>query len=264
VRGDAGEQPLRRRAQAGGPVLPDQLVVAADAAGGDDDGLRRDLELAGRVAGAGLTAGDVAGLEDGAADAGDRAAADDQLVDAVAEQQLQHAPVGRGAHPAGEGLDEARPGAPDDVEARHRVAVAGGGVAAALGPADDREEADALLAQPRPLLPRGELQVGLGPPARPVVLRAVEAGGAEPVLPGQLERVAHPEPALLGRVDEEQPAEGPPGLPAEGLLGLLVEQDHPLPRIGQLRGGDQPGQPCPHHDDVGVGHVSPRWRSSPT
>ena len=75
-----------------------------------------------------------------------------------------------GAHPAGERLDDAGTGAPDDVEARHRVAVAGGGVAAALGPADDREEADALLLEPGALLAGGELEVGLGPLARPVVL----------------------------------------------------------------------------------------------
>ena len=131
--------------------------------------------------------------------------------------------------------------------------MAGGGVAAALGPADDREEPDALLLEPGPLLPRRELQVGLGPLARPVVLGAVEAGGAEPVLAGQLQGVVHPQPALLRGVDEEQPAEGPPGLAAEGRLGLLVEEDHPLAGVGQLGGGDQAGQPRPHDDDVGLG-----------
>ena len=38
-----------------------------------------------------------------------------------------------------EGLDDPGPGAPGDVEAGHRVAVPVGQVAAALGPADDRE-----------------------------------------------------------------------------------------------------------------------------
>ena len=127
--------------------------------------------------------------------------------------------------------------------------MAGGGVAAALGPADDREEADALLLEPGALLPRGELQVGLGPLARPVVLGAVEPGGAEPVLPGQLEGVVHAQPALLRGVDEEQPAEGPPGLAAEGCLGLLLEQDHPLAGVGEFRGGHEAGQPRPHDDD---------------
>ena len=86
------------------------------------------------------------------------------------EAQVEQAGVDRGPDPAGERRDDARPGAPDDVEARHRVAVPGGGVPAALGPADDREEADALLLEPGPLLPRRELDVGLGPLPRPVVL----------------------------------------------------------------------------------------------
>ena len=43
--------------------------------------------------------------------------------------------------------------------------------AAALGPADDREEPDALLVQPGALLAGREVDVGLGPAARPVVLR---------------------------------------------------------------------------------------------
>ena len=63
----------------------------------------------------------------------------------------------------------------------------------------------------------------------------------------------HPQPALLRGVDEEEAAEGPPGLAAEGRLGLLVEQDHPLAGVGQLGGGDQPGQPRTHDDDVRFG-----------
>ena len=47
------------------------------------------------------------------------------------------------AHARHERLDDAGPGAPGDVEARHRVAVLGGEVAAALGPADDGEPAQA-------------------------------------------------------------------------------------------------------------------------
>ena len=85
---------------------------------------------------------------------------------------------------------------------------------------------------------------------------AVEAGRAEPVLPGQLERVVHPQPALLRGVDQEQPAERPPGLAAEGRLGLLLEQDHPLAGVGQLGGGHQPGQTGPHDDDVGLAAFS--------
>ena len=218
------------------PPMPPEVTTTACAV------ISKSLDLGARAR---LAAGDVAGLEHRAAHAGDRAAGDDQLGDPVPEAQLDQAGVDRGAHPAGERLDDAGPGAPDDVEAGHRVAVPGGGVAAALGPADHREEPDALLLEPGPLLPRRELQVGLGPLPGPVVLGAVEAGGAEPVLPGELQRVVHAQPALLRGVDEEQPAEGPPGLAAEGRLGLLVDQDHPLAGVGQLGGGDQAGQPAP-------------------
>ena len=97
-------------------------------------------------------------------------------------------------------------------------------VAAALGPLHQREEAQALLVQPGPLLAGREVDVGLGPLPRPEVLVAVEAGRAQPVLPGELVRVVDPQPALLGAVDEEQAAERPERLAAERGLRLLVEQ----------------------------------------
>ena len=74
-------------------------------------------------------------LEQLAAHAGHRAAADGQRVDLVAEAQLDEPARLRLAHPPLERLDHAGAGAPREVEARHRVAVAGGEVAAALGPA---------------------------------------------------------------------------------------------------------------------------------
>ena len=123
--------------------------------------------------------------------------------------------------------------------------MAVGVVAAALGPADDGEEAHALRVQPGPLLPGREVDVRLGPLARPVVLVAVEAGGAEPVLEGQVVAVLDPQPALLGRVDEEEAAEGPVRLAADGLLGLLVEQDDRAARVDELGGGREPASPAP-------------------
>ena len=59
-----------------------------------------------------------------------------------------------------------------------------------------------------------------------------------------------PQPALLGGVDEEEPAEGPERLAAEARLGLLLDEHDPAPGVGQLGGGDQPGQPGPDDDDV--------------
>ena len=117
------------------------------------------------------------------------------------------------------------PGAPGDVEARHRVAVPDRAVAAALGPADHREEAHALRVQPGALLAGGEVDVGLGPAPRPVVLGAVEAGAcrASPASASSCESLM-PQAPLLGRVDQEQPAERPERLAAERRLRLLLDE----------------------------------------
>ncbi len=139
----------------------------------------------------------------------DRAGRRGQRVDPVPEQQLHLAPLGGGAHPLLERREHARAGAPGDVEPGYGVAVPGGEVTPALGPADHREEADALRVQPGPLLAGREVDVRLRPSARPVVLGAVEAGAALPVLQRQLGGVLDPHPALLGGVDEEEAAEGP-------------------------------------------------------
>jgi hypothetical protein len=50
------------------------------------------------------------------------------------------------------------------VEARHRIAVPVGQVAASLGPGDHREQPNPHRVQPPPLLPGGEVDVGLRPP----------------------------------------------------------------------------------------------------
>nr|BFE71490.1 hypothetical protein GCM10020092_047910 [Actinoplanes digitatis] len=111
-----------------------------------------------------------------------------------------------------------------------------------------------------------ELHVGLGPLARPVVLVAVEGGAAEPVLPGQVGAVAHAHPALLGRVDQEEPAERPERLPAEALLGLLVEQEHLSSGVGQFGCRGQAGKARAHDDHICVhaptlGMIMPTWWS---
>ena len=120
-----------------------------------------------------------------------------------------------------------------------------GAAVAALRPADDREEPVALLVQPGALLAGGEVEVGLGPAARPEVLVAVELRRAHPVLRRELEAVLDAHPALLGAVDEEEAAEAPEGLAAERLLALLVDEHDPLAAVGELGGGDEPGETGP-------------------
>ena len=114
------------------------------------------------------------------AHAGDGTVGAHEVVDPVPEPRLD--PSGRHVRPHAplERRDDAGTRAPGDVEPRHRVAGPGGGVPAALGPADDREQPQALLVQPRPLLARREVDVRLRPAPRPVVLRAVEPGRALP------------------------------------------------------------------------------------
>ncbi len=87
------------------------------------------------------------GFQDLPGDRVDGARAAGQPGDAVAELELDEAPGDPGAYPPLEGRDHFRPGPPRDVEARHGVPVTVGVVAAALRPADHREEADPLLVQ---------------------------------------------------------------------------------------------------------------------
>ena len=126
------------------------------------------------------------------------------------------------------------------------------GVAAALGPADDRELRWPMACSQARFSPAAKSTCALRPLPRQVVLWPVEAGAAQPVLPGELAGVPDPQPPLLGRVDEEQSPERPPRLPAERLLGFLVQEQHAAARVGQLRCRGQAGQACPDHDDVGV------------
>ena len=172
-------------------------------------------------------------------------------------------------HPAGvqqalrERLDQGRTGAPGDVEAGHRIAVTRCGVAASFGPLDERKPPDAQIVQPAPLLPGREVHVRLGPAARPVILRPVEACTAQPVGQGQLLGVVDPQPSLLGGVDQEQPTEGPVRLPAERTQGLGVDDDHRVPGLGHLVPGHQPRQARTDHDHVRVHDVDAAMADRP-
>ncbi len=183
---------------------------------------------------------------------------------AVPEPQLDPTAVDSRANPAQERFEHARTGTPGHVESRDRVAVRASArdrVPAAFRPLDDREPSHALGGQPGPLLTGGELDICLGPASRPVVLRPVEPGRAQPVGQGQLARVVHSQPPLLGGVDEHQPAERPERLAAERRGRLLVQQDDPATGVGQLGGGDETGQPGPHDQDIGV-HALPTGRGA--
>ena len=260
--GHAGDEVLGRGADAvGGPVAPHQLVVVADAAGGDDDRRCAEVELARGVAGGLHAARGVVVGEHGAAHAHDRAVLDDQLVDLVAEREA-YEPLRLGTLDGlGEDPHDLGAGAPRQVEARDRVAVPGRAAVAALGPADEGQRLEAEVVEVGALLPVGEVDVRPRPLLRPEVLaaagavgavaEAVELGRALPVLPGQLGGVLDAHPTLLGTVHEQQPAQGPPGLAAEVVAVLLVEHEDALAGEGELVGRDQPGEAGADHDDVG-------------
>src|SRR3954465_1505372 len=98
----------------------------------------------------------------------------------MAEQKAQPAGSDGLARAALERLDDAGPGAPGNMKARHRIAVAHRVITAALGPSAHGEDALAHRAQPGALLAGRERHIGLSPLARPEIVVAVEAGGAEP------------------------------------------------------------------------------------
>ena len=232
-------------------------MIAADAAGGDDDCAGLYLELADEGAARLLAAFCSGRFEYLARYTGDYAAGLDQSARLMAE--LQRYPAGRDvlAHAALEHLDHARPGAPCQMEARHRIAVAVGQRAAALGPADDGPPAHAHPVQPRPHLAGGELDEGLGDPVRPEILGTVELRGTQPVLPGEVAAVADAEAALLGRVDHEEAAQRPPCLTAEEIAAFLLEDDDAPARIGELGRGDEASQPRADNDGVRLSAIRP-------
>lgn len=198
VGGHAAEHPVGRGAEPLRPLLAHELVVAADAAGGDDHRLGPQLEGAGCLSAARGPARRAARLQDLAADRVDGAPGAAETGDPVAEAEGDQALGDALADPALERGDDTGAGAPGDVEAGDGVAVAVRVVPAALGPADDGEEPHALLVQPGALLTGGEVDVRLGPLPRPVVLLTVEARRAQPVLEGQFVAVLDAHPALFG------------------------------------------------------------------
>ena len=95
VVGHAGQHVPGRLAEALGPVGAHQLVVGADAAGGQHHRLRLEREVAHDLARALDAALDCARLEDVASHAVDGAAAAGELVDAMAEAQGHQAGLRR-------------------------------------------------------------------------------------------------------------------------------------------------------------------------
>src|SRR5947209_14156343 len=99
----------------------------------------------------------------------------------MAELENQPAGLRRLARAAFERLDDAGAGAPGDVKARHRIAVAHRVIAAALGPTDHRKNTVAHRPQPVALFAGRKRDIGFRPTLWPMVVVAVEARGPHPV-----------------------------------------------------------------------------------
>src|SRR6185437_5920497 len=255
VFGHAGDHALWRLAQSFGPVLPDQIVIAADAAGGDDHRLRAQRKIADDFPRTALAALDRVRLEDRSADADHGAIGHEQPVDTMAETKIEPAAGLRLARATFERFDHAGAGAPTDVKSRHRIAVAHRVIAAALGPADHRENTVSHRAQPAAFLACRESHIGFRPAPRPQILVAVEAGRAHPVLQCEIKTVLDAEPALFRGVDQKQSAERPKRLATKALFAFLLDDEDAFAGVRDFGRGDQPRQPATDHDHVRiVGH----------
>ena len=82
--------------------------------------------------------------------------------------------------------------------------------------------AQAQTVQPRAHVAGGELQIGLGPLPRVIVLGAIKLRAARPIPPRQIEAVANAHAALLGRVNHEETAQAPMRLTTEEMGRLLL------------------------------------------
>ena len=154
VVGHAGDHALRRRTPLGWPFLPDEVEVPADSAAGHDGGLGGKLNSPTPVRESGpheahLSAPGpsryayprVVGLQRG---------------DLVSRPDPHSVRV---HNAAGEGLDQPRTGAPDDVETRNGVAVTRSWVTASFGPLHNREPANPQVMEPAALLIRRKVHM---------------------------------------------------------------------------------------------------------
>ena len=229
----AVEDRLRRRAPVGVPVLTYPLQAAVDAARGDQDGLAEGLE--------GLAAFLV--LPAAAADLAHQAG---ELLDAVAEMHRQLRRVRMAAQPLDELHRQFAAGAPDDMEARHRIAR---GVQAAFDPVRHRDERDAASLEPEIDVIVAAPGIGLGPAARPVVADA-EFGEGAPVVIGLPGGIREARALLLAAADDEDAAEAFLRQAAEVVLAVAVEEGDAPAGVQQLQRRADARQAAADDDDV--------------
>jgi len=222
-----------RRAPVVVPVLAHALDVAVEAASGDDHTAGREFE-------------GLAVLLADAAAAGNPAVGADEFIDALAEADLQVRPARMAIQRGDQAQRQFAPGAPDDVEARHRVA---GGEQTTLDPVRRGQEADPAGAQPEPDVIVAALGVGLGPGIGPAVGRIEFAEGA-PVGERQIRGIADAGAALLGGADEEDAAEAFLCQSAEVFRLVAVEQQDAAIGLKEFQCGAYSGDAAADDNDL--------------
>lgn len=234
-----------------GPRGLDGLDVPADPAGRDEHGRAVELELAVDIPVRLDAPGRVVGLQHAPLDTdGPAGLVDQQLVHLVSEPELDEAFLLLGLDRFRKHPHDLRAHAPGDVKARHRVAVPVRPPGAPFRPAHVEQEPHApRLEVPLHVVGR-EVDKGLGPLPRPVVLLLpVEGRRVEPVAHGELARVPDAQAPLLRAVDAKYAAQRPEGLPAQVRGVLLVDDDDRDVVAGELEGGDEPGQAAADDED---------------
>ena len=235
-----------------GQLRTDEVVVAADAARRDDHGLRRELE------GADRRRGELASPRPTALGS---STAPRTPVDGASgrrrgsstrcrKRSVTRPRALRLPHAAHERLERRRGRSPSVRWKRGtELPCPSASPAAALGPADDREEADApsRAARRASRRPRSRRT----PP--PSGAASGPRRGRSPRVPSQSCQASSCESRIpirrcSGAVDEEEAAERPERLAAERLLGLLVDEDHPPAGVRELGRRDEPGEARPDDD----------------
>ena len=171
----------------------------------------------------------------------------------MAEAQRHAARLRALAHALHERRDDRRPRAPGDVEARHRVAVLGRQIAAALGPADDREPAHAPRVQPGRASRRRRRRrrppptcAASDPPSRSKPAVPIQSCSARSWLSRMRMRRCSGESTNISPPNDQNAC--PPSDCSPSWSSRITR----LPGVDQLAGRDQPGQPAADDDHIRV------------
>ena len=140
---------------------------------------------------------------------------------AIAKGQL--AGFFRAFSPAYKGGNNAGASAPGDMKPRHRIAVAGGQCAAALGPAHHAKPAHAKPAQPAAHFAGSKFDIGFGHLTRQRIFWAIKLRCTHPIGQRQIITVTNSHAALLGGIDHKQAAQGPKRLTSKALRAFLIK-----------------------------------------